>query len=72
MESRKQRLLGRCHPPFAQRAAHNFHDVIMVEHAQCIWGGACVGMLRGSTEVGDCVFAPKQVWEAQQSLHGQG
>jgi hypothetical protein len=46
MTSHKQRLLRRCHPPPAQRASHNFHYVIMAQHAQCIWCGACVGMLR--------------------------
>jgi hypothetical protein len=35
MYSRKQRLLGRFHPPSAQRAAYNFHDVITAQHAPC-------------------------------------
>jgi hypothetical protein len=46
MKSRKQRLLGRCHPPAAQHTAHNVYDVVMAQHTQCIWGGACAGMLR--------------------------
>jgi hypothetical protein len=40
-KNEQKSLHGRCHPPSAQHAAHNFHDVIIAQHEQFIWMGMC-------------------------------